>query len=289
MAGGPSAFQAERKHLAAELKRVREGAGLTTREMAAAMGVSQTKVVHMESGQRGAQPADVAAWARAAGLAPEEAGRLSTRARQLQTDVTNWRQAMKEAGRSGMADIQREWLVLEQLAPVQREYQAVLMPGLLQTAEYARQVFAAEEEGGQDLVSAVAVRMERQARLYNSSKRFEFVIHEAALRWRVGPVDGHLAQLDRIRQMGTLSNVYLGIIPLDVEAPIWRYHPFVILDGPADYEGPVEVFVELLGQNVVISDPVAVERYRRAFRQLQAVAVTGSEATAIIDAAGERG
>jgi transcriptional regulator with XRE-family HTH domain len=288
MAGGPSAFQAERLSLAAELKRIREAAGLTTRDMAGALGASQTKVVHLEMGRRGARPDDVRAWALAAGLAPDDAAALSTRAEKVQTDITDWRQAMRAAGSSGMATIQQEWAAMERLAPIQREYQILVVPGLLQTAEYARRVFAVEEEGeGQNLAAAAAERLERQAALYDPSKRFEFVVHEGALRWRIGPPAVHAAQLDRIRQVATLSGVSLGIIPMDVEATIWRYHPFAMLDGPDGYEGLVEVFVELLGKNVGISDPESVERYRRTFRQLQAIAATGGQAAAIIDRVGQ--
>ncbi len=283
MAGGRSAFQVERHRLAVELKRVREAAGLTTRDMAGRMGVSQTKVVHLETGRRGARPDDVAAWAEAAGLPDDQAAALTTRAERAQTDVANWRLAMREAGSAGMADIQREWSALERLAPIFREYQLLIVPGLLQTAEYARRTFAAEAEEGQDLAAAAAARLERQAALYDASKRFEFLVCEAALRWRIGPPAVQAAQLDRIRQVMTLPSVYMGVIPVDVEAAIWRYHPFAMLDGPDDYEGPAGVWVETLDQNVAVADAEVVDRYRQAFRRLQAVAATGDQAVEILD------
>ena len=106
---------------------------------------------------------------------------------------------------------------------------------------------------------------------------------DPALRWRIGPPEVHAAQLDRIRQVMTLETVHVGLIPVDVEAAIWRYHPFAMLDGPDDYDGPSGVWVETLDQNLGVAGAELVERYRQTFRQLQAVATTGAAAAAILD------
>lgn len=281
MAGGERAFQAERLRLAADLKRVREAASLSTRELAAIMGVSQTKIVHLETGRRAARPDDVAIWAQHCGVEQEQAADLVDRAARAQTDVANWRQALREAP-SGLADIQREVAAMERVAHTFREFQLTLIPGLLQTAEYARRVFLAEEPDRMDIGEAVAARLERQAGLYDADKHFEFVMSEAALRWRVGPAYVQAAQIDRIRQVTTLENVYVGVIPVDIEAPIWRYHPFGMFDTQDD-DGPALVIVETLGLNLSVSDPETVERYRTAFRELQQAALTGVALAEVLD------
>lgn len=280
----PSAFPVGRQALADELRRLRVMAGLTTREMAKALGVSQAKISQLEGTHRGAPPDDVIKWALTVGLSASEAKALGEEALRVAADVSDWRKTMRALGSSGMAGIQREWAAMEAAAPILREHQALIVPGLLQTAEYARRTFAIEDEdNNQDIAAAASARVERQSALYDTSKRFEFIVSEAALRWRIGPPESQAAQLDRIRQIMTLPSVYLGILPVDIEAPIWRYHPFVMLDTPEGQEGPAEVFVELLGQNARLDRPDVVERYRRVFRQLQQAAVTGADALALLD------
>jgi hypothetical protein len=199
----------------------------------------------------------------------------------MQSELVNWRRIAR-AGRSGLADIQREAGELERRAGVFQEFAPMLVPGLLQTPEYARRVFAAEAPDSHGIADAVAARMDRQTILYDPAKRCDFLMTEAALRWRVGPGPVQAAQLDRIRQVMTLSNVYVGVVPMDVEAPIWRYHGFVILDALAEGADP-EVLVELLGYNVPPPPAEAVELYREAFRRLQEIAATGEELVRLLD------
>jgi hypothetical protein len=222
----------------------------------------------------------VAAWAQATGQTDDQVAQLVERADRAQAEVVNWRRALPEPG--GLADIQREIQAIEQQARTFREFQPLLVPGLIQTAEYARRAFLAEEPDGPDIGGAVQARLERQAALYDASRRFEFLMSEAALRWRMGPTAVQGAQLDRIRQVMTLSNVYVGVVPLDVEAPIWRYHGFAMFDDLID-DGDALVVVETLGRNLSIGDPEGVERYRETFWRLQEFAVTGPEARALID------
>lgn len=121
----------------------------------------------------------------------------------------------------------------ERLALTFREYEPLAIPGLLQTAEYARHIFRVDV-ADLDVAEAVVARLERQTILYDEQHRFEFVIHEAALRWRVGPAAMQAAQMDRIRQVATLSNVQVGIIPIDLAAPYLALPPLVILEGMGD-------------------------------------------------------
>ncbi len=181
---------------------------------------------------------------------------------------------------SGLAAIQREVAEIERQAVMVRTFQPMVIPGLVQTAEVARQIFAAEEPDRPDIAEAVATRMERQTLLYNPSKRFEFVVTEAALRYPWGPPPVQAAQLDRLRQALTLSTVTLGILPLDAEMPMWRYHGFNLFEL-ADEEALV--IVGLLGRNFTSTDPEDTARYRAAFERLMAASATGTEARAILD------
>ena len=95
--------------------------------------------------------------------------------------------------------LQEDSLQLEASAATILNFQIAGIPGLLQVPEYARRVFAAGHPVGQpDIAAAVAARMNRQAILYDDSKHLEFILTEAAVRWRLGPENLMRAQVDKI-------------------------------------------------------------------------------------------
>ncbi len=159
-------------------------------------------------------------------------------------------------------------------ARIIRNYQPVVVPGLLHTPGYARRVFEILDTPGQhDVAAFIAARMDRQAILHNESRRFEFLIAEAALRWRLGPPDVMLAQLDRIGLVATLPNVAVGLIPQIAEVTGWPDTGFIIYEDREEQD-PI-VHTETLTAGLTISDSEDVERYRRTFDRLRESAVFG--------------
>jgi hypothetical protein len=149
--------------------------------------------------------------------------------------------------------------------------------------EYARRVFAAghPDAGPADIAATVAARMNRQAILYDETKHLEFILTEAAMRWRLGPESLMRAQVDRIITVSGLGNVTVGIIPQAAEANVWHDHGFNILQDRDDDGDPV-VHVETLTNGLTITDPADIGVYRDAFTQLRRLAVTGAEAQALL-------
>jgi hypothetical protein len=89
-----------------------------------------------------------------------------------------------------------------------------------------------------DLATAVSVRLERQRALYDRQRRFEFVLTEAALRWRPGP--GLLAaQLDHLASMATLETIELAVIPGDAEMHAPTRCGFIVYEDRSDGQPPV--------------------------------------------------
>ncbi len=265
--GGPRAFRAGRHRFAAELRRMRQAAGLTTRELASRLGVSQPWITHLETGRSRVPPDFASRWAQACGLGADQAAQLAERAEHAQDDVTNWRRALAEIP-EGLAGIQREVAAIERVARVQKVYQSAIIPGLLQTAEYMRHIFiGAEGEPEPAVAAAVAVRLERQAILFDAGRRFHFLVGEAALWARPGTPEAHRAQLDRIRQVGGLATVELRILPLTAAPPDWHTPGFIIFEGLGEGTDPY-VHIGLLHANVSASDPDAVARYQATFDRL---------------------
>jgi transcriptional regulator with XRE-family HTH domain len=271
-------LSARRQELGAALRRLRKNAGLSGEEMAAAVGISQSRVSRMELGQQIAAPALVDNWARAAGAPGHERERLLGLAEAAAAEMVSWRSAM---GR-GLVRLQEDSRDLEATAATILNFQIAGVPGLLQLPDYARRVFMAGHPAGvPDIAAVVAARMNRQAILYDDSRHLEFVMTEAAVRWRVGPANLMRAQVEKIIDVSALENVTIGIIPQAAEADAWHDHGFNILDDRGDNGDPV-VHVETLTRGLTITDSDDVAVYKDAFAQLREQAVTGTEAQAML-------
>ena len=270
---------ARRQELGAALRRVRKNAGLSGEEMAAALGISQSRVSRMELGQQTTDPDAVDSWARAAGAPDAERETLLGIAEAAAAEMVSWRKAM---ARGGLARLQEDSLELEASAGTILNFQTAYIPGLLQVPEYARRTFATERQATEaDITAAVTARMNRQAIVYGGSKNLVFVMTEAAVRWRLGPERLTRAQVQKVIDACSLENVTIGIIPQAAEADVWHDHGFNILDDRDDNGDPV-VHVETLTRGLTISDPADVATYKDTFARLRKLAVTGAKAEALL-------
>jgi hypothetical protein len=194
-----------------------------------------------------------------------------------ETEATTWRALYSK----GFDQRQRHYAQLEAEAAELLIYQPSVVPGLFQTAEYARRVLSLLGALDPSEISpAVVSRLERQTVLYDEAKRIDAVITEAALRWRPGSTSVSLAQLDRLESLATLPNVQIGIVPLDVadgEVPLNQFVVFK-LGGGLDI-----VTVETYTAEVLISDPQGVVAYEAIFDRHRASALYDHDAFGLID------
>jgi Domain of unknown function (DUF5753) len=176
---------------------------------------------------------------------------------------------------------ERQVAALEEASAAVRCFNAVCVPGPMQLDEYALRVLTfADPTGREDHAAAVAERMARQRILYDRSKQLTFVITEGALRWRPGPVDLQLAQLDRIVGLLSLPNVKLGLLPHDIEAPTLYSTDFRIYDLGED-EGSL-VTVETVEGEITNGDPADAQIYAKRYELLCSASVTGDDARALL-------
>jgi transcriptional regulator with XRE-family HTH domain len=277
-----------RERLASELRRLRDLSGLSGRDLAGRLGISQSKVSRIESGATMPSLPEVRAWARAVSATEDTARRLVAITEEAFTQVQAWRSALRDR-----PHLQGETLRREGRARRSQTFQPSVVPGLLQTAEYARRVFTLFGEvpyGSEELAAAVAGRLDRQLALYEDGRQFDFLITESALRWRPGPPRLLLAQLDRIASLSTLENVRIGLIPSDVTAVTYTSHGFVIFDGGsddaasgADEDAPdPSVTVDVIHAVLHVSGPDDVELYRRRWQLLSEMALFGDQARAFL-------
>jgi len=271
------AISPSQRRLAAALKQLRARAGLSASELGRVLGWTQTRVSRAENASRRVTIAEATAWADATNATPELRAEVLQLAEATARDVRSWWSV--HAG--GMAGRQLEIAALEASATVIRNTQ-LMVPGLLQTADYARHALELANVSGQlDVAAAVAARMRRQEILYDTSKQFEYVLPEGALRLRLADDPALIrAQADRLVSINTLPNIGISVLPFSVPVPAWP-GPFALYEIP----GEPLVVIEYLSGEVVIGDDQEVSTYREAFARLQAAAVTGEEAHRLIRAA----
>ncbi len=261
--------------LAERLYRLRKTADLTGDELAGRLGwekTGRTKISKIENGKQLPSAGDIEAWAAACGH-PEAARALLD----LRADVEAVHHSWRGRLRGGHAAVQDDYDRRVRAAARIRYSAPVILPGLLQTAGYARAIMGhvAELWGTTDPDAAVEARMRRQEVLYDQSRTFEFVITEASLRLLPCPPQVMAGQLDRLLSLD-LDNVTLGIIPMGVQLAVLPFNNFLLLDGRAT--------VETHGSEDEVGEEESAV-YGRIFDLLLAEAVTGEEARALITAA----
>ncbi|MDF5755773.1 helix-turn-helix transcriptional regulator [Spongiactinospora sp. TRM90649] len=279
--GGDGAVHlTKRQRLATELRRLRDLAGISGRDLAHRIGISQSKVSRIESGTVIPSMPEVTAWAQAVAASTQTREWLGDLTESAFTEVHTWRTALQR-----QAHLQDDIRDQEDQAQIVRVFQPTLVPGLLQTAEYARRVFSLFDPpySESDLAMAVAARLQRQLALYEESRRFEFLITEAALRCRPGPVKLLLAQLDRLGSLSTLENISIGLIPHNREAVVCPAHGFTVYIGDESAE---DTFVEVETTHVRLNanDAEDVAIYDRQWSLLSGTAIFDEEAAEFLAA-----
>jgi transcriptional regulator with XRE-family HTH domain len=273
-----------RQRLAAALLKIRTAANLTTRALAERISISQSKVSRIESGRVLPTAEEVTAWTHATSADQAMLNELLEQLDAALTEFAHWQVGLRD----GVSSKQERIRELETAAAAIHNYQVALIPGLLQTAEYARRVFQLTDVvGSQDFARAVAKRIDRQQVIYDESRQFEFLITEQALRARIGPPGLIAPQLDRIGQISTLSNVVVGLIPSVAEVTALVMHAFVLFEPSEDEQSPF-VVVELAHGEVIISDPKDIKLYQDRLSLLREMAVFGDAARALLASIGLR-
>ena len=275
------AYQRERRRLAEALKALRAGAGLSGARLAEVLGWQQSKVSKIETRKQLPADDDIAAWVTATGGTLETVADLLTMLRGARVEYVTWKDAFREAGADG---VQADILAYEAQSARIAEFQPAMISGLVQTADYAREMlhlpcgplsFGASEE---ELERMVDVRMQRQRVLYERDHHQVTVIMlQAALRSRVVSVPVLADQLTWLLSASGLSALELGIIPDEAALPVYPLSGFRLYDDL--------VIVESIERELELAESDQVARYEKYLEQLREAAVTGDGARRLITAA----
>lgn len=178
---------------------------------------------------------------------------------------------------------------LETEASSIRNFELALIPGLLQTKDYARALIGGgpmELDAG-DVDRRVEVRMTRQQILAQAGRpQLWAILDEAAIHRTVGGPAVMRRQLESLAQAGEQGRTTIQIVPFGAGAHSGQLGPFVILGFPEPSE-PEVVTVETVGGNLYVDKPEEVRLYTTAFDHLRAVALSPGGSRAMLRAAAE--
>lgn len=256
-----------------ELRRSCPDGRLTGTQLAERLGWPQSKISKLENGRQTATAEDLVAWAEGTGQ-PEVIGELTARLKGLESDYRSWRRQLA----AGHRPVQDALNAEHAQTKVFHAWQGAMIPGVLQTADYARHVFIRYAElhrSKRDTEEAVRSRLKRQEGLYDSGKRYNLLVGETALRSLICPPSVLVAQLDRLIGVVGMDTVNLGVVPLSASLKIPPANGFLVYDERL-------VVVEDWHAELWINDQDSIALYRRVWATLHEAAVFGGDAQRVI-------
>jgi transcriptional regulator with XRE-family HTH domain len=266
-----------RRKLGAELRALRTSAGLTSGEAARLVGWHQSKVSRIETGTSGVKPIDVRLLLDAYGVADSQLRDLLMML--AGSDDSGGRHHWWHAYRGVLPPTYRDFISLESQAGAMRTLETTVVPGLLQTPEYARAVTSAAVEGlaEERLDTLVEVRLARQDVLRaDPPLKLSAVLDEAVLRREVGGPGVMARQLEKLVEAARLPQVRLQVLPFAAGAHIGVTGPFVIFSFSSTSDLDV-VVLDHLTSSLYLERKEDLQAYTEAFNALQIHALSSED------------
>jgi transcriptional regulator with XRE-family HTH domain len=269
-----------RRRLGESLRRFRNAAGLNLDDAAAALGWKAPKLSRIENANAHVRPVEVAALLKTYGVSDPEV-------------FTALEALAKDAGKRGwwqtysgiVAPAYADYISLESDGDSIRAFAPLLIPGLMQTAAYARETIAGitMTRTSEEIAALAEIRLARQAVLTRPSGPLKVwaVISEAVLhqRFAVRP-ETMRDQLRRLREVAELPNITLQIMPLDATPHPGSAGGFSVVGFP-DAMPDVVLLENLIGASYV-ENVAEVKTFADAFNRIVAAALPVDDSVALI-------
>ncbi|GLW09543.1 transcriptional regulator [Microtetraspora sp. NBRC 13810] len=271
-----------RRQLISELKRLREASGLTQEEVANHLDWHHTKVFRIETGRTAPHPTDVRVMCELYGLKDTD-------------QVAALLQLAKDSRKRGwwysyrdVLPSRYEFLIgLEQEADAIHTFELAVVPGLLQTENYARALIAGGplELDHDEVQRRLEVRMTRQ-KVLNGPDRPQLwaILDEAVIHRVIGGAQVMKAQLEYLITASEAGKTTIQIVPYTVGAHPGTAGSFIVL-GFSDPGETDVVYTETIGGSLSVDKPEEVRHYTTAFDHLRAVALSPADTQAMLIAA----
>ncbi|PVC86061.1 DNA-binding protein [Streptomyces sp. CS131] len=270
-----------RRRVGAELKRLREKAGVKMEEAAERIGGDKPKISRQENGRQGVSKLEIEALLALYGVSDER----------LRTALTTLaREGRRKGWWAQYSDILpagfQERLSIESDAARILTFQPMLVPGLLQTVEYATEVIRSVDkdvtEGERD--SYIEVRKARQEIFTRDNPpQYVCLLDEAVLRREVGGPAVMVAQLDKILEMNNPPKLTIQVVPFSQGWHAGADGAFNIYSYPDPMDLDV-VNLDYLDGALYLEEDQPVGRYQLAFDELRATALASRQSMELISA-----
>ncbi len=263
-----------RRELGTLLRALRTSQGLTVEQAAERLMISASTLSRMETGHGIATARDIRDLCELYGVTDQaERDRMTRLAREG-----------KQAGWWQGYDLPYSTYVgLEAEAIAISDFQSSVVPGLLQTADYAR----AGHEGAMPRLSPAEIERRIEAKLTRQAlltqrdpPAFRTVLDEAVLHRMTGGPEVMGVQLERLIEAARLPNVIIQVIPFTLGAHPGVESNFNILEMPESTPGVV--FVEGLVGSIYLERPEELARYQQIFERLQSIALSPKDTVGLI-------
>lgn len=269
-----------RRRLQIELRKSRDATGQSQKDVADALAWSPSKLLRIENGAVGITRTDLKALLDHYGVRDrkrmDDLIKLAQDSRKLPT---------AEYGKSVPPSAIKFWNFRSSAIRV-RQFELSLVPGLLQTEEYAREViksYSTPKDSPDDIEDRVAARMDQQNLLDREGRpELYFMIDEAALRRWVGGPDVMRYQLERLKEMAERPRLTIQVLPFSLGAHGGMREPFQILELAEG--GDYVLYLEGAERGVTSRDMDAeTERYLTLFWDLETKATKPWEFSGFVD------
>ena len=273
-----------RRQLGRELRKLREAAGFKAEQVALEVRCSPSRVSRIETARVRITPGTVHELLDVYRVEGAERQRLVALARQAQE--AGWWQAHSDTLTWEYSTL----IALEHDATELRTFESSVLPGLLQTEEYARTVLrkTLPEQTEAEAEEKLVVRLARQRILTRAQEpvRLWAILDEAVLRRQVGGPEVMGPQLRHLVEMAGLPNVQLQVLPFARGAYACNTGPFLLLSFSAEVDGeevpgvPGDgdvVYVENEAGDIYVEKEPGLARYRTVFDNLRVDALTCEE------------
>jgi transcriptional regulator with XRE-family HTH domain len=270
-----------RRRLASELRRLREVAQLTIDEVGEKLECSASKISRIETGHVGVTPRDVRDMLELYAIEEDQREALVQLSREARKK--GWWHAYNEVFTGAFVGLEAETSSLH-------TFQALLVPGLLQTEDYMAAVIKAirPDQGEGEVRKRVAARVTRQKLLTDQQPpEYWAILDEAVLHRVVGGPAIMRAQLLRLIEVSDLPHVTLQVVPYGAGAHAGMENPFLILGFPEPAD-PDVVYVENTTTGSYLEEPSDVYRYTLMFDHLRASALNPADTLQMVKQAADR-
>jgi len=270
-----------RRRLSGELRRLRDQAQLTIDDVAEKLACSASKISRIETGHVSVTPRDTREMLKLYGVEPNQLEALVQLAKEARKK--GWWHSYNEVFTGAFVGLEAETSSL-------RAYQALLIPGLLQTEDYMRAVIRAARPDATEahVEKRVKARLARQRLLTDlDPPRYWAVIDEAVLCRTVGGPRVMHAQLNWLIARASLPHVTIQVLPFSAGAHAGMEGPFLILGFPEQAD-PDVVYVDNTTSGIYLEEPAEILRYTLMFDHLRAAALAPDDTLTRIAAAAAR-